>query len=254
MFFTYKDLAVKIMEKAKTHSCSSRSVYASNKKIFDKTEKIKLAGRSQTGVFAQILLMQRRKLHHRGLQLITPTSPDWINLKDTCRMATEFSNEFGLPIKDGYNEYLKIGIGMMKNFGFNKFKSMHSSICQVFESKQEIDSDPTPNQTTMLYELYLRKVNQKLGWESNDYKDNPIKYACFVKAKKDASKLKIDPKVFVDAQFAFFEWGDKTIMPDPFQLHGEKAIERVRKYCYENNITTAAKPKLNLNKIKNAKD
>lgn len=169
-------------------------------------------------------------------------------------MATEFSNEFGLPIKDGYKEYLQIGIGMMKNFGFNKFKSMHSSICQVFESKQEIDSDPSPNKTTLIYELYLRKVNQKLGWESNDFKDNPIKYACFVKAKKDATKLKIDLKVYIDSQFAFFEWGEKTIIPDPFQLYGEKAIERVRKYCYENNITTATKKKLNLNKIKNAKD
>lgn len=176
--------------------------------------------------------------------------PEWVGLKETCKLATEFSNEFGLNIKTGYTEYLRIGVSKMKNFTLNKFKSMHGSICNFYECTQEIAADPTPNKTTMLYELYLRKVNQKLGWEHNDYKDNPEKYVCFVRAKVMAEKFKIKVDHYVNAMFFAFEWGEKEMIPDPFQLYGDKAIERVRKYCYEKNITIREQKKIDFKKLK----
>lgn len=245
-------LARRIMESAKTYSISSRSVYATTKKISERAEKIQLAGRSETGMFAQMILMHRRKLKHRGVILISPGSPEWVNLKETCKLATEFCNEFGIPIKEGYNAYLEIAIGMMKNFRLTTIKSMHSSICTTYESLQEIAHDKTPVQTTMMYELYLRKINLKLGWESNDYKSNPNKYVCFVRAKEAAVKAKIDMKVYIAAQFAMMEQGDRSFIPDPLQLYGDKAMERVRKFCYEHNITQHISKKLDLKKIKNA--
>lgn len=218
-----------------------------------KSDKIKLIGRSETGIFAQILLLMRRKLHHKGLKLIGPNDPEWLNLKETCKLATEFGNEFGIPIKEAYTEYLQIGIGKMKNFTFFKFKSMHTAICNYYECTQEIQRDRTPNRTTMVYQYYLKKVNERLGWENNDYKDNPEKYVCFVRAKDLADKFKIKLDDYVKAQFAAMEWGDKQMIPDPLQLYGEKAIERVRKYCYENNITMKQEKKVDFKKIKNGK-
>lgn len=248
--YTPEELAIIIVKKAKTHSIASRCIITSNKKLEEKARKIKLAGRSNTGVFAQLLLLTRRKMHHKGLQLIEPGSPDWVNIKEACKLATEFSNEFGLDIKPGYTQYLKIGMSKMKNFSFYKFKSMHGSICNYYESTQEIEADKTPNKTTMLYELYLRKVNQKLGWEHNDYKDNPEKYVCFVRAKDLAEKFKIKIDHYINAMFFAFEWGEKEMIPDPFQLYGDKAIERVRKYCYEKNITLREQKKIDFKKLK----
>lgn len=246
----YRAWAREILEAAKTYSIASRSIYASNKKLEDKANKIKLAGRSNTGVFAQLLLLTRRKMHHKGLHLIEPTMPEWVNLKETCKLATEFCNEFGLSLKAGYTEYLKIGVSKMKNFSLYKFKQMHGSICNYFESSQEIEADKTPNRTTLLYELYLRKVNQKLGWEHNDYKDNPEKYVCFVRAKVLAEKFKIRVEDYINAQFFAMEWGDKEMIPDPLQLYGDKAIERVRKYCYEKNITIKQAVKVDFKKLR----
>lgn len=247
----YRDWAREIVSAARTKSISSRSIISSNKKMEEKTAKIKLAGRSDTGVFAQLLLLIRRKYHHKGLQLIEPGMPDWVNLKETCKLATEFAREFGLTLKQGYTEYLNIGMGMMKNFSLYKFKSMHSVICNVFECTLEIQRDKTPSHTTMLYELYLRKVNQKLGWENNDYKDNPTKYVCFVRAKELAWKFKIRIEDYINAQFFAMEWGERTMIPDPHQLYGDKAVERVRKYCYEHNITMKQPKKIDFKKVKN---
>lgn len=247
----HKNLAKAIVEAAKTKSLSSRSLYSSNAKMQQKSDKIKLIGRSETGIFAQLLLLIRRKNHHRGLRLIQPVDSEWVNLKETCKLATEFSNEFGLNIKVGYTEYLTIGISKMKNFSLFKFKSMHTTICNYYDCTQEIQRDRTPGKTTILYELYLRKVNERLGWEHNDYKENPEKYVCFVRAKIACEKFKIRLEDYIKAQFAAMEWGDKQIVPDPHQIYGDKAIERVRKYCYENNITMKQEKKLNFSKIKN---
>lgn len=246
----YIEIAKKLVVTAKTKSISSRSIYASNRKLEEKGNKIKLAGRSETGVFAQLLLLKRRKMHHKGLQLIEPSSPDWVNLKETCKLATEFCNEFGINIKTGYTEYLDIGMSLMKNFSIFKFKNLHSVICKHFESTQEIREDKTPNRTTMLYDLYLKKVSQKLGWEANDYKDNPDKYVCFVRAKELADKFKIRLDHYIEAQFFAMEWGDRTMIPDPHQLYGDKSIERVRKYCYEHNITIKEAKKVDFKKLK----
>ena len=242
-----KDLAKEICLKARGKTAAQRSIVSSNDKMERKAEKIKLAGRSSTAAFAQLVLLTRRKLHHRGLTLIEPGSNEWFQLKEVCKLACDFCNEFQLPFKPGCIEYLRIGMGKMKNFSLGKFKSMHQAICKDYEAEQEILSDKTPSQTEQLYNLYLAKVNEKVGWEFSDYKSNPEKYVCFIRAKECAAKIGIGVKTYINAQFSTME-----SIPDPYQLYGDKAIMRVRKYCYENSITIKAAKTIDFSKIKNS--
>lgn len=228
-------LAKDIVNRAKTHSLSSRSIYASNEKMHQKTEKIKLVGRSETGIFAQMLHMTRRKMHHRGIQLIGPNDKDWVNLKETAKLATDFCNEFSLPIKDGYQQYLNIGFDKMKNFSIYKFKSIHSAICKYYEAYQEILQDPTPEQTKKYYHYYTAKINERIGNIGEDLNKNPEKYLGFVKAKLEGNRLLLTAKEYIDAQFEAMEWANT--IPDPLQLYGEKALERVQRYCYKHGIS-----------------
>ena len=238
-------LAQQICQKARGKTSAQRSIVSTNDKIEKKAEKVKLAGRSSTAVFAQILLLTRRKLHHRGLHLIQPGDNEWFQLKEVCKLATDFCNEFQLPFKQGAIEYLRIGMVKMKNFSLNKFKSMHQAMCKDYEAEQEIMADKTPTKTQEIYTLYIGMVNDKLGWNYDDYKSNPEKFVCFIRAKECAAKIGIGVKTYIKAQFATME-----TIPDPYQLYGDKAIERVRKYCYENNITVKAAKTINFDKIK----
>lgn len=240
-----RKLAKEICLRARGRTAVQRSIVSSNEKTERKAEKIKLAGRSSTAVFAQLVLLTRRKLHHRGLTLIEAGSNEWFQLKEVCKLATDFCNEFQLPFKQGCIEYLRIGMGKMKNFSLGKFKSMHQAVCKDFEAEQEILKDKTPTETDQLYKLYLAKVNEKVGWEFSDYKDNPEKYVCFIRAKECARKIGIGIKTYINAQFSTME-----SVPDPYQLYGDKAIQRVRKYCYENNISVKAAKTIDFSKIK----
>lgn len=243
-----RELIRKILEKAKGKSCSSRAIYSSNAKIEQKVEKIKLTGRSETALFAQILLLTRRKLFHRGLQLITPGTKEWFEIKEASKLAVDFCNEFGLPLKQGFTYYLDIGMVKMKNFSMHKFKSLHTSICKTFDATQELLQDKTPALTEECYKIYTALINDKIGFMYDDYKNNPEKYVCFMKAKQTALKFKTTMKVYIKSQFVGMEYHGGV--PDPFQLYGDKAIERLRKYLYENNIDIRDSKKIDFKKIK----
>ena len=56
----------------------------------------------------------------------------------------------------------------------------------------------------------------------------------FIKVREEAKKIGISPDIYVKAQFHGFEWRDG--IPDPVQLVGTKAIDRLNKYLFEKNI------------------
>jgi hypothetical protein len=237
-------LAEDIINKGKSYSACSRGVLVTNDKLDKKTKKLSLAGRSNTAIFAQILLYSRQKLKHRGLSLIKVGSPDWLNLKESCNLASEFCNEFEMGLKEGYTEYISRGLKMMKNFSIFKFKSIHGAICNEYEATQVIERDKTPSKTDLMHSIYMEAISEKIGF-SQGYKDLPLKYQYFVKAKEDAEKFNVSQKVYIKAQFQGFEWNNSV--PDPTQLVGPKSIDRLQKYAFENNIQLGKKKKANNN-------
>lgn len=242
------------MEKAKAFSCSQRSITVTNDKLLKKTEKIKLASRNNTGLFAQILLLSRRKLKHRGIQLIKPGDKDWLELKEPCKLATEFCNEFQIGLKEGYRIYLEIGLGMMQKYSIYKLKSIHAAICNRFEAQQEIERDKTPNKTEAIYLVYRNRILEKVGY-CPDYKLIPEKYVFFLKAKEEANFIGMEFSKFIESQFAALEWANGV--PDPMQLVGTKAKDRATKFAYENDIrlgktSGVSKKTINYKSIKGA--
>lgn len=230
--------ANRILNKGKSFSANSRGVYVSNDKIEKKVIKMKLAGRSDTSVFAQTLSLVRQQFKHRGIKLIRVGDKDWLSLKEVCKMATEFCNEFGLHVNKGYKEYIQLGMKMMKNFSVFKFKSLHSSICNQYEAIQKIAQDKTPEITKQCHLIYLGLISEKTGY-AQGYEDNPEKYQYFVQAKEEAKKYGVSQKVYFKAQFDGLEW--VNAIPDPAQLVGAKAIERLQKYAFTHKIRIGEK-------------
>lgn len=234
----YNKMAKDIVNLCKTHSIASRSITITNDKLLKKTDKLKLAGRSDTSIFAQMLLYSRRKLKHRGLQLIEPGSNDWFNLKETCKLATDFCNEFQIPIKQGYQVYLNIGLPMMKNFSIFKFKTLHASICNKYEAQLKISADNNATKTKEAHDIYLAIISEKIGY-SQGYEDNPEKYQYFVDVAADAKRYGISIKQYLRSQFDAFDW--RAGVPDPAQLVGTKAGDRLQKWAFSNNIMLGSK-------------
>jgi hypothetical protein len=222
-----------LLDKAKSLSVSSRSVYASNNKLEKKVEKLKLASRSDAGKFAQALLLIRRKFKHRGIQLIGPNDTEWLILKDICVGATEFCNEFGFKLELGYREYITIAMGMMKNFSLNKFKALHGPICNKYEALQEIQRDKSPERTAKAHDIYVATISNKVGYATG-FTDIPEKFIYFGRAVDEAKRIGVDIGTYIKAQFAGMDW--RGGIPDPMQLVGDKALQRVQQYCYEHNI------------------
>lgn len=215
-----------------------------------KAEKVQLARRDNASVFAQQLTLIRRKFKHRGISLVRPGESQWLEIKEICSLATEFCEEFQLKLVDGYREYCQIGIGLMKTYSLQRFKQLHATIFSRYECMNEIQADKFPDTTGLIYKYYLKKVHEKMGWSANNFKEDPTKYVYFVRVRKEAESLGIKATTYVDAQFAGLEWANA--MPDPSQMVGLKATERLMKYCYENDITTKpqGQKKIDFAKIK----
>lgn len=239
--FDFPKLSKRLVSLAKTHSLSSRTITVTNDKLLKKTEKLKLATRNSTGVFSQILYNTRRSMKHRGIEMPKPGGREWLDVKEICKLATDFCNEFQLPAKEGYKIYCKMGLQKMKSFSIYKFKSLHNAIFAGYECQHEIETDPHPQQTDKLVKFYLKLVNDKIGWVNEDYTSTPEKYVGFVRACKEARVIGIDIDTYIKAQFAGLEWASG--IPDPLQLYGVKAKERLMKYCFENNIMIKNKEK-----------
>lgn len=250
--YSFKEVARRLCERGKSYTCNARGVYASNDKVEKKVIKMQLATRNDASIFAQLLLLIRRQMKHRGITLIQPGQAEWFNLKEICKLATEFCQEFQIGIKEGYKEYLKIGLGKMKNFSLNKFKSIHSAICNHYEAMQVIEQDPTPIETKTCHDIYMGIISDKIGF-SHGYEDAPEKYKHFVEAKQEAKKYGVSLKVYIKSQFEGFEWNNSV--PDPTQLTGSKSIDRLQKYAFQNNIQLGKRSTVvDFKKIKHGRD
>ena len=246
-------LAITIALKVRSKSLTHRSITVSNNKLVHKVAQVQSSVRSDAGLFSGILTLKRRQLKHRGIISINASDRDWLLLKEVCGLATEFVNEFGLDKKRGYDRYIQLALAKMKNYSLNKFKSMHPSICKEYEAIQEIELDDKPQKTAEMEEIFLAMVAERTGWSKTYKEDSPEKYAYFVKARKEAESFNVSLKVYIASQFSWFDSVLHTV-PDPVQLVGVKAIERLQKYCYEQNIKmgkAANKKSIDWGKIKN---
>jgi hypothetical protein len=231
--FEIKKLVIHILCLAKPFSITNRKILLDNNHLEKRITKLNASNRNDADLFANLLLNIRRKLKHRGIQQVKPNTKDWLLIKDITGYANDFCNEWNLDKREGYLEYINIALSKMNKFSLIKFPNMVQSISQTYEAKQFLFNDNSPEETLSIHNLYQRIITEKTGLPS-DYTKNPDKYLYFLKVKQIAENIGIKPSIYIKAQFASFEWRDGV--PDPIQLVGDKAIERLNKYLYENNI------------------
>jgi hypothetical protein len=231
--FDIEKLAKRILCLSKPYSITNRKILLDNNHLEKKITKLNASNRNDADLFANLLLNTRRKLRHRGIQQIKPNTKDWLLIKDITGQANQFCEEFDLEKRSGYLEYIETALSKMNKFSLIKFPNMLSGIIECYAAKAELLNDPTPSTTEAIHNLYQRMITEKTGLPT-DYTKNPEKYLYFLKVKELSEKIGIKPSIYIKAQFASFEWRDG--IPDPIQLVGDKALERLNKYLYSNNI------------------
>lgn len=229
----FEKMADDICRAGKGYALTTRSLSVSNDKLMRQATKLKASMVGDTSLFSMCLTQIRRKFNHRGINQVTPGEVEWLQLKEVCALATEFCNEFGITKRLGYVLYCEMAMGKMKNYSLNKFKSLHKVLCEEYEANQVIKKDDNKRATERAHDIYCKLISERTGF-AQGYKDMPIKYQYFVKAANEAARMKIEVSVYIKAQFFYVDFTNQ--IPDPLQLVGPKAIDKLQKYCFENSI------------------
>jgi hypothetical protein len=226
-------LVNQIMLKSTKYAITTRSLLESNGKIARKTKQIKSSTHSDAMLFAETLYHVRVKMRHRGIQRIKVGSKDWLIVKECAAAATEFCLDFGLQPSKGFQRYIEIGMAKMNRYHLVKLSSMYPGICETYEAQEVIHQDSHPPLTELAHKTYRNLVFEHTNMDF-DYSKMPEKYVWFVKAVQEANKLTMSPDTYIRAQFDGMKF--RNGIPDPAQLVGDKAVERVKNYLYENNM------------------
>lgn len=226
-------MANHILKKARPYSIPNRSVVGCTDRIEKKIERVVSSSTSDADLMARMVYAVRKSLKHKGVIQIKPTQRDWDTIKLMANQANSFCMDFELPKREGYIAYIKAGCAKMQQFSLRKFTNLFQAISMFYEATKEIEKDPYQELTEQFHDLYRRKVAFKTGFQNN-FKNHPEKYVWFVRLSALFQSYTIPPSVYIDAQFDALAGFDA--MPDPTQLLGQKAKERLNKYLYENQI------------------
>jgi hypothetical protein len=229
------DFVNEIIKRARPHSLSNRAIVASTDRIEKKMDKIMGSTTGDADLMARMVVAVRRQLKHKGVQQIKPASRDWDTIKAMSQQANQFCEDFEIHVKRlGYIAYLRAGISKMQQFSLRKFTNLYQAICDYYQATLVIESDENTELTKKIHDYYKKKVALKTGI-MNSYKDRPEKYQVFVEVRRLCKNLTVDPAIYIDAQFDGLE--KFNALPDPTQLMGQKAKERLQKYMFDNNIS-----------------
>lgn len=236
-----------LIKEGRQHGLTHRSVIISQERFEKKITKMVSSNIGDANVFANLLLNYRRKLKHRGIQQIKTSTPEWGMIKDLTANANKFCQEFGFEKRNGYLKYIKWGIQKISKFSLQKLISVDQAIYGTAEAKLELQEDTEPGITEKVYKYYINIILNKTGIPIN-YMETPEKYVFFWRIRKRCNELGLDYHIYIDAQFAGLEYREG--IPDPIQLIGDKANNRLAKYLFEKGIKIkGGEKKLNWNKI-----
>lgn len=227
------DFANEIVQRARAYAIPNRSVVGSSDRIEKKITKVISSSTGDADLMARMVYAVRKQLKHKGVTQIKPTQRDWDTIKVMAKDANAFGMDFELTKREAYIAYIKAGCHLMQQFSLRKFSNLYQAISTNYEATIEIAKDPHTELTEQFHDLYRKKVAHKTGY-INNFKNHPEKYVWFVRLSALFQAYSIPPNVYIDAQFDALEKFDA--MPDPAQLLGQKAKERLNKYLYENQI------------------
>jgi len=233
-------LATIILNKSKGKSCNNRLVIISNEKLNRKTNQVLKSKKEDASLLSSLIYMLRQKKKHRGITRIDQDHRDWPKLKKLALVCLDFCNDNNLDKKAGFIRYLQIGLDKITSYRnyIGKLLDMAESINQEYELLLQIQDDTNKPETQEIHDYYVSKISKNTGLSEN-YKNKPNKYISFIKVRELTDELDIPFDIYIDAQFEALAWANS--FPDPNQLVGDKAMERLNKYLYENKIRKKGK-------------
>ena len=245
------DVAKYVVERAKTKSLNNRSVSVSNNKLERDIKNLIKASDSDASLLSNLIYhIRRRKTKLYTTKRIEKGTKEYTQLKELTKVCVDFCNTFNLSKKAGFTTYLELAIPKISsslNY-VNKLVNMAEKIYQIQEAKQLIENDSNKSETKNIHDLYVGLIATKTGI-TNDYTTNPIIYCKFIEIREVTDRLDIPVDIYIKAQFNALSWTDS--FPEPNQLVGDKAIERLNKYMYENKLSSVNNNKDDSKKGKN---
>ena len=248
-----------LMTKGVKLALEKRTITLTNEKMIHKVETKTTNDKTDISLLSQIIFTIRQSLKHRGIKPIDKDSPEWAQLKKLTPIINNFCNDFNLEKRQGYIEYVKIGIGRITSLrGYiTKLYDMSEVISLEYEVINKINLDPYKSWTREIHDYYVNTIDMRTGIRES-YVDNPTMYYHFVEICKKVKELKLDYRLYIDAQFEGLKWTGGY--PDPAQLVSDKAMQRLNKHLFtlkkENKVGDKPNKDLKnvLKNIKNGKD
>lgn len=257
---TEKELAALLLTQAKNKSCNNRNIVISNDKLEKKAKTILKSSKGDAVLLAGIIYNFRMKKRHRGITRIDQDSRDWSQLKNLVTVCIQFCNDFGLEKRKGFIKYIELGFTKITSTRqyISKLVNMSETIANEYDAILTIQEDDNAGETRDIHDYYTSLIAQRTGI-TESYLNNPIKYLNFKKVGEITDSIDIPFEIYITAQFEGLAWASSY--PDPNQLTGDKARERLNKYLFENKIrkgTSAKQASSNslkdaLMKLKNGK-
>lgn len=201
-----------------------RSLIITNKATKAKLEKTNSANVEQ---FNRLLEAARFKLKHRGVRQIMKSDRNYTLLCEIANDATEFSRLFELDLISGIKKYISIGLKRVgKNYRLNKFKTYKERIFDDYSKLVLIKEDQNKELTLEIASYYLQKAeiideHQQLTLFEKYHHD-------FIYCQEEIDANESDVRSWINAQFKGMQYLE--LIPEPYQLHGEGALERYLKH------------------------
>lgn len=228
----YQKLAKDIVKRSKNSQLTNRKLVVSNEKLFKKATTVVKSNVGDVELLNTLIYHIRKtktKLYMR--EKYKPNSKDYTQLKELANICNNFCNDFGYDKKEGYTKYLMESIPKITstlNY-VGKLINMVEKVYSVYTNNILIDNDDNPKETKEIYEYYIGKIATKTGLSYSYNQDHFVK---FIEVRKLTDELDVPYNIFIDAQFDGLAWADSY--PEPSQLTGEKALERLNKYMFKN--------------------
>lgn len=234
-FMLPENRAKAILIHARKVSCDNRAVTISNAKAKRDILKILKSDKGDTNLMSTILFSLRKQKKHKGIQRIKEGTTEWKQVKQLCALAIDFSNDFELKKREGFIVYLEMGFKRMNSFRnhITKLINMFEIISLMYEATLLISNDKRKTETEEIHKEYIKMIAIKTGI-TESYTNDPINYVNFIKVREITDKYNVPIDIYIESQFDQLEW--TSGYPSPIQLASEKAIERLNKFMYQNNL------------------
>lgn len=225
---------------AKQSAVNTRIMLVKSHKNIKKVNNIALATLGDANLAANIFYSVQISMKFKGVRKIEESQPRlWASCKKLADICNTFCEDFNLNIREGYIEYIKTGLKILKNRNhksyLNGLLNLGEEISKTYQSKLELLEDEDPKFTKVIHDYYCKTIADRTGIRV-DYSNQPSLYSYFKDVANKCNSDDIDYRDWIDAQFEGLAWCNG--MPEPQNLVNDKAYGYYTKFMYKHSNDT----------------